>query len=72
MPLGVPASWCGSASRYRDNRVRYLFSHVQEFVNAGGVAAVFGTGAPNQTTAKTDGGQFGRAVGGYYTGPTWF
>jgi hypothetical protein len=72
MPLGVPASWCGYGSHYRDNRVRYLFSHVQEFVSAGGVAAVFGTGAPNQTTAKTDGGQFGRAIERYFDAPTWF
>jgi len=72
MPLGVPATWCGTANRYRDNRVRYLFSHVQEFIDAGGVGAVFGTGAPNQTTAKTDGGQFGRAVERYYSAPRWF
>jgi hypothetical protein len=72
MPLGVPSSSPGGWSgHYRDNRVRYLFSHAQEFVNAGGVAAVFGTGAPNQTTARTDGGQFKNAVYNYYRAPAW-
>jgi hypothetical protein len=72
MPLGVPSSSPGGWSgHYRDNRVRYLFSHAQEFVNAGGVAAVFGTGAANQTTARSDGGQFKNAVYSYYRAPTW-
>lgn len=70
MPLGVPGASAGSAGRYRDNRVRYLFSHPEEFVAAGGVGAVFGTGAPNQTTPLTDGGQFARAVAGYAASPT--
>lgn len=73
MPLGVPSStWGGSAGRYRDNRVQWLFSHPREFVDAGGVGAVFGTGAPNQTTAKSDGGQFKTAVTRYYQSATWF
>ena len=72
MPLGVPSSSSGYASRYRDNRVQWLFSHPREFVDAGGVGAVFGTGAPNQTTAKTDGGQFKNAVTRYYSSATWF
>src|SRR5690606_37373933 len=72
MPLGAPGSWGGSPGRYRDNRVQWLFSHPQEFVDAGGVGAVFGTGAPNQTTAKTDGGQFKNAVGNYLRSPRWF
>lgn len=69
MPLGVPAGTAGSAGRYRDNRVRYLFSHPSEFAAAGGIGAVFGTGAGNQTDAKTDGGQFKAAVTGYYASP---
>jgi hypothetical protein len=66
MPLGVasgtPGGWSG---KYRDNRVKYLFSHAWEFAAAGGIGAVFGTGAPNQTTVRTDGGQFKNAVTRY-------
>jgi hypothetical protein len=70
MPFGVPSGRPGgSPGRYRDNRVRYLFAHPQEFVAAGGVGAVFGVGAANQTYITTDGGQFKRAVAGYYAKP---
>lgn len=70
VPLGVPSEQPGGeAGRYRDNRVRYIFSHVQEFIDAGGVGAVFGTGAGNQTFIDTDGGQFRNAVTGYYADP---
>lgn len=63
MPLGQPsASPGGSAGRYRDNRVRYLFAHPEEFAAAGGIGAVFGSGKENQTTAATDGGQFASAL----------
>ena len=69
MPLGVPAKSAGTARGYRDNRVRYLFAHPDEFAAAGGIGAVFGTGAPNQTTIRTDGGQFQRAIASYYATP---
>lgn len=69
MPLGVPAGTSGYSSHYRDNRVKYLFSHPAEFAAAGGIGAVFGTGAGNQTDATTDNGQFKNAVTGYYTSP---
>jgi hypothetical protein len=70
LPLGVPSNTPGgSAGRYRDNRVRYLFSHVAEFVAGGAVGAAFGTGAGNQTDITTDGGQFKRAVSAYYAAP---
>jgi hypothetical protein len=69
MPLGVPANTAGYAGHYRDNRVRYLFSHAGEFAAAGGIGAVFGTGAGNQTDATTDGGQFKNSVTGYYASP---
>ncbi|HVH44276.1 MAG TPA: hypothetical protein VM925_18115 [Labilithrix sp.] len=65
MPLGVPSDVSGYAGKYRDNRVRYTFSHAWEFAAAGGIGAVFGTGAPNQTTAKNDGGQFKNAMTKY-------
>ncbi len=32
---------------------------------AGGIGAVFGTGADNQTSVKTDGDQFAKALAGY-------
>lgn len=69
-PLGVPkGAPGGAAGRYRDNRVKYIFEHPKEFVEAGGVGIAFGVGAPNQTTVKTDGGQFSSAIGGYFNAP---
>jgi hypothetical protein len=70
VPFGVPSDTPGGAAgRYRDNRVRYLFNHVDEFVAAGGAGAFFGTGAANQTYITTDGGQFKNAVTKYYAAP---
>jgi hypothetical protein len=72
MPLGVPSDSAGGTSlHYRDNRVRYFFSHPQEFADAGGIGAVFGTGAGNQTTVMTDAGQFKTAVAKYKQAPVW-
>ncbi len=66
MPLGRPsAARGGSPSAYRDNRVKYFFEHPEEFRDAGGVGAVFGKGMTNQTTVKTDGGQFDDALRTY-------
>jgi hypothetical protein len=71
MPFGVPSDQPGGTpGRYRDNRVRYLFAHPDEFVAAGGLGAVFGVGAANQTYITTDGGQFRDAVAGYFANPT--
>jgi hypothetical protein len=70
IPFGVPsATPGGTAGHYRDNRVHYLFNHVDEYVAAGGFAAAFGTGAGNQTYITTDGGQFKNAVTAYYAKP---
>jgi hypothetical protein len=70
VPFGVPSDTPGGTSgKYRDNRVRYFFAHVDEFVAAGGFAAAFGTGAGNQTYITTDGGQFKNAVTGYFAKP---
>jgi hypothetical protein len=70
MPLGVPNSQPGgTAGQYRDNRVHYLFNHVTEFIAAGGVGAVFGVGAGNQTDITTDGNQFRNAAGLYFEHP---
>jgi hypothetical protein len=71
LPLGVPSQTPGGTSgHYRDNRVSYLFSHIGEFIAAGGVGAAFGTGAGNQTDIKTDDGQFKAAVTKYFQSPT--
>jgi len=70
VPFGVPSTTPGgSAGHYRDNRVKYIFSHVSEFVAAGGLGAVFGVGAANQTYIDTDGGQFKTAVTKYFAAP---
>jgi hypothetical protein len=70
VPFGVPSTTPGGTSgHYRDNRVHYMFSHVDEFVAAGGVGAAFGTGAGNQTFINTDGGQFKNAVAKYFAAP---
>jgi hypothetical protein len=71
VPFGVPSDTPGgSPGSYRDNRVRYLFSHLDEFVAAGMVGAAFGVGAANQTYITTDGGQFQDAVTAYFANPT--
>jgi hypothetical protein len=70
IPFGVPSDEPGgTAEHYRDNRVRYIFSHIDEFVDAGGLGAAFGVGAGNQTYITTDGGQFQNAVTAYYADP---
>jgi hypothetical protein len=70
VPFGVPSDTPGgTAGNYRDNRVRYLFNHVDEFIAAGGAGAFFGTGAGNQTYITTDNGQFKSAVTKYFAAP---
>jgi hypothetical protein len=71
VPFGVPSSTPGgTAGHYRDNRVHYIFGHIDEFVAAGGVGVAFGTGAGNQTYITSDGGQFKDAVTAYFAHPT--
>jgi hypothetical protein len=70
VPLGVPSNTPGGKSgHYRDNRVHYIFDHVSEFIDAGGLGVAFGTGAANQTDITTDGGQLKDAVTAYYESP---
>jgi hypothetical protein len=70
IPFGVPSDQeGGTPGHYRDNRVRYIFSHIDEFVEAGGLGAVFGVGTGNQTYITSDGGQFQDAVTGYFADP---
>jgi hypothetical protein len=70
VPFGVPSDTPGgTAGCYRDNRVRYIFNHVDEFIAAGGAGAFFGVGAANQTYITTDGGQFKNAITRYFAAP---
>jgi hypothetical protein len=70
VPFGVPSDAPGgTAGHYRDNRVKYLFAHVDEMIAAGVVGAAFGTGADHQTFVTTDGGQFQKAVTAYFASP---
>ena len=70
VPFGVPsATMGGTAGHYRDNRVHYVFSHIGEFVAAGGLGITFGTGAGNQTYITSDGNQFKNAVTAYFAAP---
>jgi hypothetical protein len=70
VPFGVPgATSGGAAGHYRDNRVHYIFNHIDEFVAAGGLGVTFGTGAGNQTYITTDGNQFKAAVTRYFAAP---
>src|SRR5258706_14520456 len=58
LPFGVPSATSGTPTHFRDNRVHYLFAHVDELVAAGGAAMVFGTGAGGQTDVTTDGNEY--------------
>jgi hypothetical protein len=70
VPLGVPSNTPGGTpGHYRDNRVKYLFEHIPEFIEAGFAGAAFGVGAGNQTDINTDGGQFKNAVTAYVAKP---
>ncbi len=70
LPFGVPSDTPGGTpGHFRDNKVHYLFSHIQEFIDAGGLGATFGTGAGDQTFVTTDGGQFANAVKAYAAAP---
>jgi hypothetical protein len=70
LPFGVPSSTPGGTpGHFRDNKVSYVFSHIQEFVDAGGLGAAFGAGAGDQTYITTDGDQFKKAVTAYYASP---
>jgi len=70
LPFGVPsATPGGTPGHFRDNKVHYLFSHIQEFIDAGGVGAAFGAGADGQTFVDSDGGQMSKAAKAYYAAP---
>jgi hypothetical protein len=74
-PMGVPGDTPGTDGRFRDNRVRYIFDHPEEFTAIGGLGVLFGeggnasTGTANQTTPATDDGQFANALEAYNANP---
>ena len=69
-PFGVPSDTKGgTAGHYRDNRVHYIFHHIDEYIAAGGLGVVFGTGAGNQTYITSDGDQFKNAATTYFAKP---
>jgi hypothetical protein len=70
MPLGVPQHRPGRAGAYRDNRVEFVLKYPEDFAAAGGIGAVFGKGARDQTDIDTDGGQLRRGLRRYYQEPT--
>ena len=73
LPFGVPSDTPGGTTgHYRDNRVHYTFAHIDEFVAAGGLGVVFGTGAAGQTDITTDGNEFKTAVANYFASPVGF
>jgi hypothetical protein len=70
LPFGSPASTPGGApSHYRDNRVHYIFGHLGQYVAAGGVGAVWGTGSSGQTDVTTDNGEYQGDVTAYFQSP---
>jgi hypothetical protein len=70
VPMGEPsATPGGTPGHYRDNRVHYIFSHVREFIDAGGAGVCFGAGAGGQTGVDSDNGQFGNALKAYNQAP---
>ena len=72
--FGVPSTRLpgGTSGKCGDNRVHYIFDHaVDKFVATGGLGAVFGTGAGNQTYITSDGDRSSKtAVAKYFASPT--
>lgn len=55
IPLGNSAQ-NNTVQHWQDNRVEYLFSHLDDVANAHVAALLFGAGQQDQTTPETDGG----------------
>jgi hypothetical protein len=67
LPLGHMAL-PNTANRWKDNRVDYFLTHVDEVAAAHGAGMAFGAGAGDQTTPETDDGNFVSRVLGYLQG----
>jgi len=61
-----------SPLHYRDNRVDYFLTHMQELADSHAVAAIFGPGASDQTTAESDGGNLKAKARAYAASRTPF
>jgi hypothetical protein len=60
VPFGVPSTTPGAtARRYRDNRARYVFGHVGEFVAAGWLGSRSAWGREIRRTSRRTGGSLG-------------
>jgi hypothetical protein len=57
IPVGN-TSLADTTDKWRDNRLDYLFGHMNEVAAAHVVALFFGAGASGMTTPETDGGNF--------------
>lgn len=69
-PMGVPSGTPGGSNgQWRDNRVQWFLTHADEMVAAGGLGAVFSTGANGQTNIDSDGGQYKRLSEAYLASP---
>ena len=55
--------------RWQDNRVDYLFEHLDEVAATQAIALAFGPGRGDQTSPATDGGHLARSVEAYADGP---
>ena len=69
LPLGVPSDIFGTEYHYRDNRVKYLFSHIEDLIATGVFGMVFGSGKKGQTIISTDEYQFRDAIKKYKANP---
>jgi hypothetical protein len=67
LPLGHMAL-PNTANRWKDNRVDYFLTHVDEVAAAHGAGMAFGAGAGDQTTPETDDGNFVSRVLSYLQG----
>ena len=66
IPYGSPSGSSGAVGAWRDNRVHYFFAHIDELVAAGGVGAVWGVGAGDQSYLTPE---FKTAVTKYFNAP---
>jgi hypothetical protein len=60
-----------TANHYQDNRVDYLFAHLDEVIAANGAAIVFGAGDDDQTKPETDGGNLAAKTRATFLAPPW-
>jgi hypothetical protein len=67
-PLGN-ANQNNTTNHWKDNRVDYFFSHMNELAAAHALGAAFGAGAGDQTLPTTDGGNLVSKAKAYAVAP---